>query len=234
MQKELLLLGAKKLGITLSTSALESFSLYLDELSSWNKKFNLTAITKEEEITAKHFIDSLTLTEAVSLSDQDLIDIGSGAGFPGIPLKIVFPDLKLTLIDSVKKKVDFQNHIITLLKLKDTKAVWGRAEDLAKDLRESFDIAASRAVAKLRELLEYSLPFVKVGGLFVAMKEEKIEDEVDGSANALKTLGGRIKEIKKIALPETNIVRSLVIIEKIEKTPTKYPRRAGMAGKRPL
>lgn len=234
MPEDLLISGAKKLGIELTADQIENFSLYLRELLSWNKKFNLTRITAEEDIITKHFLDSLTLVKAVPLCSQSLIDVGTGAGFPGVPLKIVCEDLNVTLLDSVKKKVDFLNYMISLLNLKKIKTIWGRAEDVIKDLRETFDIAASRAVANLRELLEYTLPFVKVGGLFIAMKEEKVEDELDESDNALKILGGKVKEVYKIAVPETQIVRSLILVEKVSQTPSKYPRRAGIPKKRPL
>ena len=234
MPEELLISGAKKLGIELTADQIKYFSLYLKELLSWNKKFNLTRITSEKDIITKHFLDSLTLIKAVPLCSQSLIDIGSGAGFPGVPLKIVCEDLDVTLLDSVKKKVDFLNHMISLLNLKKIKTIWGRAENAIKDLRETFDIATSRAVANLRELLEYTLPFVRVGGLFIAMKEEKVEDELEKASNSLKILGGKVREVYKITVPETQIVRSLIMIEKITQTLPKYPRRAGIPKKRPL
>ncbi|MFH1386710.1 MAG: 16S rRNA (guanine(527)-N(7))-methyltransferase RsmG [bacterium] len=210
------------------------FNLYLQELVSWNEKFNLTAITKPEEIKEKHFSDSLLLLQALPTlqtnksTDYSLIDIGTGAGFPGIPLKLACPGLKLTLLDSNKKKVEFLDHMIRLLGLTETQAIWGRAEDFAKENRESFDLAASRAVADLAVLSELSLPLVKVGGVFVAYKEVAIEPELVKASEAIKLLGGKLREVKKFP------ARSLVIIDKVSPTPVKFPRRVGMAKKRPL
>ncbi|MFA4906528.1 MAG: 16S rRNA (guanine(527)-N(7))-methyltransferase RsmG [Candidatus Margulisiibacteriota bacterium] len=202
--------------------------LYLAELIEWNKKFNLTSITDPEEIRKKHFEDSLLLLQAIQLTNESVADVGAGAGFPGIPLKIACPGIKLTLIDSVKKKVEFMQHMIKTLDLKDAEAVWSRAEDFAAKNRERFDLAVSRAVAKLNVLCEYCLPLIKVGGFFISYKEEKVEAEVEAAGKAIETLGGKLKEIKKFPL------RSLVIIEKAKLTPLKYPRRAGMAKKKPL
>lgn len=210
------------------------FDLYLKELLAWNKKFNLTAITDPEEIRIKHFEDSLSILQTIQLTDQTIIDVGAGAGFPGIPLKILCPKIRLTLLEATKKKVEFLKHIVSTLNLQDVKIIWGRAEEIAKDKRESFDIAVSRAVAKLNVLCEYSLPFVKLGGIFAAYKEEKIKEEIEGAKSAIETLGGKLKQIKKVKLPDSDIVRSLVIIEKISPTPHQFPRHAGMAKKRPL
>ena len=210
------------------------FELYLNELLEWNKKFNLTAITDPEEIRIKHFEDSLSLLQAIELSDQSVIDIGAGAGFPGIPLKLVRPGLKLTLIEATHKKVRFLKHLLSALELAGVDVLWGRAEELIKDRRESFDIAVARAVAKLNVLTEWCLPYVKVGGLFIAYKEEKIEAEVAEAEHAIIKLGGHLKEINKVKLPGSDIIRSLVVIEKISPTPAPYPRRPGIAIKRPL
>lgn len=212
----------------------EEFKIYLKELLEWNKKVNLTAITDPEEIRIKHFEDSLALLKVIQLTDQSIIDVGAGAGFPGLPIKIVCPEIKLTLLEATRKKAEFLKHIVETLSLKDVEIIWGRAEDIAKQKREFFDIAVSRAVAKLNVLCEYCLPFVKVGGTFAAYKEEKVEEEAEQAINAIELLGGRIKEIKKITLPNSDIVRSLVVMEKVSKTPEKYPRRAGMAKKRPI
>jgi 16S rRNA (guanine527-N7)-methyltransferase len=212
----------------------EEFKIYLEELLAWNKKFNLTAITNPEEIKIKHFQDSLTLLQAIQLTNQSVIDVGAGAGFPGIPIKIVCPEIKLTLLEATRKKVDFLKHIVSTLSLQDVEIIWGRAEDVSKEKREFFDIAVSRAVAKLSVLCEYCLPFVKVGGTFVAYKEEKMEEELEEAKNAVGILGGKFKEAKKIKLPNSDIVRTLVIIEKVSPTPAKYPRRAGMAKKKPI
>jgi 16S rRNA (guanine527-N7)-methyltransferase len=212
----------------------ELFNTYIKELLEWNKNFNLTSITDPEEIRIKHFEDSLTLLQTIQLTNQSVIDVGAGAGFPGIPLRIVCPEIKLTLLEATGKKVEFLRHIISKLNLSDVKVMKGRAEDIAKEQKEIFDIAVSRAVAKLNILCEYCLPFVKIGGLFVAFKEEKVEEEVEAAKKALEILGGKLKETKKVRLPDSDIIRSLVLIEKVSPTPAKYPRRAGMAKKRPL
>ena len=210
------------------------FDLYIKELLEWNQQFNLTTITDPKEIKIKHFEDSLAILQAVQLTNQSMIDVGTGAGFPGIPLKIKCPDIKLTLLEATKKKIEFLRYIVSKLKLESVKIICGRAEDIAKEQRGLFDIAVSRAVAKLNILCEYCLPFVKVGGLFVAYKEYQIEEEVNKAINAIQILGGKLLEIKKVRLPNSEIIRSLVIIEKVCPTPHKYPRRAGMAKKKPL
>jgi 16S rRNA (guanine527-N7)-methyltransferase len=206
----------------------ELFEIYLKELIAWNQKINLTSIIDPAEIRKKHFEDSLLLLQIILLTDESVVDVGAGAGFPGIPLKIVCPEIKLTLLEATKKKVEFLNHIIKILGLKNTEAIWTRAEDFAQKKREAFDVAVSRAVAELNVLCEYCLPLLKVGGTFAAYKEEAVEAEVKRARNAVETLGGSLKEIKKFPS------RSLVIIRKIKSTPSKYPRRAGMAKKRPL
>jgi 16S rRNA (guanine527-N7)-methyltransferase len=204
------------------------FDRYLQELLEWNKKFNLTAITSPEEIRKKHFEDSLLLLKVFSLTNQSVVDVGAGAGFPGIPLKIACPKIKLTLLEATRKKVEFLKHLIQILSLENTEAVWSRAEDYAHDHREVFELAVSRAVSKLNVLCEYCLPLLKVGGNFVAYKEVEVEGEIKEAQRAIEILGGRLKEVKKF--PE----RSLVIIDKIKETPLSYPRRAGMAKKKPL
>ncbi len=195
------------------------FDVYLHELLEWNKKFNLTAITDPAEIKLKHFEDSLSLLQTIQLTDQSLIDIGAGAGFPGIPLKIACPGIKLTLVEATRKKTEFLRHIISVLDLKDVEVLWGRAEELAKDKRESFDIAVSRAVARLNILSKWCLPYVKVGGLFIAYKGDRIEAEVKEAEKAIKKQRGAVKEIKKFQLPGSEIVHSLVLIEKISRLP---------------
>lgn len=212
----------------------KEFEIYLKELLDWNQKFNLTAITDPEEIRLKHFEDSLTLLQVFPLTDQSVIDVGSGAGFPGIPLKIACPAIKLTLLESTRKKANFLKHIVSRLSLKDTEAVWGRAEEFARQERECFDLAVSRALAEMNTLTEYCLPLVKVGGSFVAYKEEAVDEEVEKAGNAIQTLGGKLKEIRKVELPGNGAIRSLVIVNKIAPTPPHFPRRPGMAKKRPL
>jgi len=210
----------------ISTSPL--FARYLKELLAWNKKFNLTTITNPEEIRKKHFEDSLLLLKVIPLTNQTVIDVGTGAGFPGVPLKIACPKIRLTLLEATRKKVEFLKHLIKILALENTEAIWSRAEDYALNSREVFDLAVSRAVAKLNVLCEYCLPLVKVGGTFVAYKEVAVESEIEQAKKAIEILGGKLKELKKF--PE----RSLVIIDKVKETPSKYPRRAGMAKKKPL
>jgi 16S rRNA (guanine527-N7)-methyltransferase len=202
---------------------------YIDEIVAWNQKFNLTGLKTGDEIRSKLYDDSLNISKAVDLDKNiKVIDIGCGAGFPGIPLKIEYPDIELTLIDSVAKKIEFVKHVIKILELKDTEAICGRAEDIAKDYRELFDLAVSRAVAKLNTLCEYCLPFVKVGGLFIAQKGPDIGDEIRSAEFAIDTLGGNLKEKIKVASGY------IVVIEKIRSTPKDYPRRAGIPAKKPL
>ena len=202
---------------------------YINEIIEWNKKLNFTGLKTKEEIESKLYNDSLNISKAIDLSKNiKVVDIGCGAGFPGIPLKIEFPDIELTLIDSVAKKIDFVDHVIKLLDLKDTKAICGRAEDIASDHREMFDLAVSRAVAKLNTLCEYCLPFVKVGGSFIAQKGPDIEEEIGSAMSAIDVLGGSL--IDKVKVPSGH----LVVIKKIGSTPKEFPRRAGTPAKRPL
>ncbi len=210
------------------------FEIYLKELLAWNQKFNLTSITDPGEIRLKHFEDSLALLQILKLTDESVVDIGAGAGFPGIPLKIVCPDIKLTLVEATRKKVEFLKHLVAKLTLKEVAVLWGRAEEIAKNKREAFDLAVSRAVAKLNILSEYCLPFVKIGGQFIAYKEENVEAEVASAQKAIARLGGKIKAIIKVKLPNSDLTRSLVLIEKISPTPPAFPRRPGMAKKNPL
>lgn len=241
MRRELLIKSALELGIELSDREVDSFELYMRELLAWNEKMNLTAITKGDEIVLKHFIDSLLPLKAYSFEEHSIIDIGAGAGFPGIPLKIVRPGIQLTLVDSVEKKTGFLEYIVASLNLDLVDVLCGRAEDLAhhpnehgKQMREKFDMALSRAVAPLNVLAEYCLPFVKVGGAMIALKGENVQEEAEKARNAIKLLGGKLAELAKVKLPSTDIIRTIVIIEKIERTPAKYPRRPGIPKKTPL
>jgi 16S rRNA (guanine527-N7)-methyltransferase len=204
-------------------------NIYINEIVTWNQRFNLTGLKLAKDIELKLYDDSLNISKAVDLSKNiKIVDIGCGAGFPGIPLKIEYPNIELTLIDSVAKKINFVNHIIQLLEFENTRAICGRAEDIAKDLREQFDVAVSRAVAKMSVLSEYCLPFVKVGGLFIAQKGPDIDKELGSAKHAIEMLGGRLKE--KIKVPSGY----LVVIEKIKSTPKEFPRKTGVPVKNPL
>lgn len=223
------------IGIELTNSQLNAFETYYDMLIDRNKEMNLTAITEFDEVMDKHFLDSVYLFRSIELkADYKLIDIGTGAGFPGIPLKIVFPELKITLLDSLNKRVGFLNDVIDELNLNDIEAIHGRAEDIARDktYRASYDIAVSRAVANLSTLSEYCLPFVKIGGKFVSYKSGDCADEVDNAKAAIHLLGGKINKIDEFSY--SNNSRSFIVIDKVMNTSNKYPRKAGLPSKKPL
>jgi len=223
------------LNISLTSEMLDLFYEYYNLLIEKNKSVNLTAITKPEDVCLKHFFDSLSLTAFYDFTNtESIIDVGSGGGFPGIPLKIFFPEKKIVLIDSLNKRVSFLNDTIRQLDLKNIIAVHGRAEDLGhdKNYREQFDLAVSRAVSNLSTLSEYCLPFVKVGGSFVAYKSLELDNELDSSFNAIKSLGGILK--KPIYFDLDDYHRSFALIKKIESTSLKYPRKAGTPLKKPL
>jgi 16S rRNA (guanine527-N7)-methyltransferase len=227
---------AQTLGISLSEHQIQQFELLQKELLNWNAHTNLTAITEPDEIITKHFLDSLTLMPHIPPSARMLIDIGSGAGFPGLPIAIARPELHITLLDAVAKKTAFHTHIIETLSLPNVTTIHARAEELAHDsqYREQYDIATARAVAELATLCEYTLPFIKPGGICIAQKStESAHQEATQSTQALLELGGAVKEITPITIPELSD-RSLIIIEKISPTPGKYPRRSGVPSKRPL
>lgn len=227
----------KNLSIVLNDKQIQQFEQYYNILVEWNKVMNLTAITEYEEVVEKHFLDSLTIVYAINMEKiETLIDVGTGAGFPGIPLKIAFPHLKVTLLDSLNKRIKFLNEVIDLLELNDIKAIHGRAEDYAKqaEYREQYDICVSRAVANLATLSEYCLPYVKMDGLFVPYKSGEIDEELKSSEKAVSILGGKVEEVVKFQLPGTDIGRSFVKIHKIKETKKKYPRKAGMPTKEPL
>lgn len=233
--KKLLMMGAKHYGKDISEQNTSQFEIYMNLLKEWNQKINLTAIEEDREIIIKHFIDSLSILPYIPAQKMRLIDVGTGAGFPGIPLKIANPDIDVTLLDSLEKRIKFLNEIITATNISGIKAVHGRAEDMGVNpvYREKFDIAVARAVASLPVLVEYCLPFVKINGLFIAMKGNNTE-EFENSTKALDILGGKIEKIAKMVLPDTNIERNVVIIRKFRQTPTKYPRKAGKPSKDPL
>ena len=225
----------KAIGIELSDEQLEQFLTYYEMLIEKNKVMNLTAITDFDEVLEKHFEDSLSLIQAVDLEkSQEVIDLGTGAGFPGIPLKIAFPNLQITLADSLNKRILFLDDVIRELGLTGIDTVHGRAEDLAKnsDYREKFDLCVSRAVANLSTLSEYCLPFVKIGGKFISYKAGECDEEVAASKSSIFLLGGKISDIKKFELGESG--RAFVIIDKVSGTPKKYPRKAGTPSKDPL
>lgn len=226
-----------KLHIELSRHQKEQFRTYYELLVEWNKVMNLTGITQEEEVYEKHFVDSLAAAKAVDLTKTDsLADVGTGAGFPGIPLKIAFPHMQVTLLDSLNKRVQFLNCVTEKLGLKEIETVHGRAEDLAKNkaYREKFGLCVSRAVSNLSTLSEYCLPFIRVGGIFVSYKSSSADEEIRESEYAISVLGGNIERIEKFKLPETEIERAFVIIQKSRQTPAKYPRKAGTPAKDPL
>ncbi len=229
--------GAKKLGLRLTPEQLGRFQTYYDELIDWNRRLNLTRITGYEEVQVKHFLDSLAVAQAVKPTPGlRLIDIGSGAGVPGLPLKIASPQIRLTLLEATAKKADFLRHITARLGLDDVEVVAGRAEDIGRQApyREGFDLVLARGVAPLATLVELTLPFCAVGGSFVSQKKGEIDTEISRAERAISLLGGKLREVMKIDLAEFADERRLVIVSKVSPTPTKYPRRAGMPTKRPL
>ena len=230
--------GVKLLGIQLSEKQLEQFYDYFQFLVEKNKVMNLTAITEEDAVITKHFCDSLCLVKGFSDIEKtvSLIDVGTGAGFPGIPLKITFPHLKVTLLDSLNKRVRFLEEVCERLDLENVTCVHARAEDGGrnKDLREKFDLCVSRAVSNLATLSEYCLPYVKVGGNFISYKSGTVQEELQQAEKAVKILGGKIQDVVYFNLPDSEIQRSLVVIEKMKPTPGRYPRKAGTPLKEPL
>lgn len=225
----------KEIGIELTKEQINSFEVYYEMLIDRNKVMNLTAITDFDEVIDKHFLDSVYLFRSIDLkADLSVIDIGTGAGFPGIPLKIVFPNLKITLLDSLNKRVKFLNEVIDRLELKDIVAIHGRAEDIARDknYRSSFDISLSRAVANLSTLSEYCLPFVKIGGSFISYKSVKSEEEVNAAKSAIHLLGGKLNRVDEYTFADNT--RTFVIIDKVMNTSKTYPRKAGLPSKKPL
>jgi len=227
----------KELSIELTEMQIQQFLIYYEMLVEWNSFMNLTAITEYEEVMKKHFIDSISLIKAFDVSGKvSVIDVGTGAGFPGLALKIAYPELQVTLLDSLNKRVQFLNAVIEKLQLQGVVTVHGRAEDFAKpgNLRGKFDLCVSRAVANLSTLSEYCLPYVKTGGKFISYKSEKSSEEILQAENAIRILGGKVKEQVSFILPHSDIYRNLVVIEKMKDTPKQYPRKAGLPGKEPL
>lgn len=229
--------AAAKFDIKLTENQCTQFIEYYELLIEWNRFMNLTAITEFDEVCTKHFIDSISLCRVVDCTKEHaVIDIGTGAGFPAVPLKIVFPDLRITMLDSLGKRVKFLNAVIDGLGLEHIEALHGRAEDFAKPdlLREKFDICVSRAVANLTTLSEYCLPYVKKGGYFVSYKSEKISEELQSAKKAVEILGGEVYRQEEFILPYSDIYRNLFVIQKVKDTPKKYPRKAGLPSKEPL
>lgn len=226
--------NSKKISEKISNNQAEAFYKYMLLLLEWNQKMNLTAITDEKEIIYKHFIDSISINKYIKEANN-VMDIGTGAGFPGIPLKLLNKDINFVLVDSLNKRISFLEEIKKELKLEKIELIHTRVEDLAKneEYREKIDIVVSRAVANLSTLLEYMLPFVKIGGMCICMKGPNIEEEIEKSKNALEVLGGKIENIEKLILPG-NLERNIIIVKKVKKTLEKYPRKAGIPAKQPL
>ncbi|MEO2264056.1 16S rRNA (guanine(527)-N(7))-methyltransferase RsmG [Lachnospiraceae bacterium HCP28S3_F9] len=234
---QLLEIKLKELNIQINEIQKKQFDTFYSMLVEWNKVMNLTGITEYEEVIEKHFVDSLSIVNIFDLSEiNTVIDVGTGAGFPGIPLKIAFPHLKITLLDSLNKRINFLDSVIDELKLDGIYTIHGRAEDFAKkdDYRERYDLCVSRAVANLSTLSEYCLPYIRVGGMFISYKSGDVDDEVLESKKAISILGGKLDNVVKFQLPGTDINRSFIKIEKIKNTGKKYPRKAGLPSKEPL
>jgi len=249
---ELLKEGAHRLGLIIGPRQLAAFETYYRELTLWNERFNLTAISGYEEVQCKHLLDSLSCILAFPQTESSqgipdtvplqrpaqpllVIDVGSGAGFPGLPLKIMLPDVRMTLLEATAKKVTFLRHVVQELGLHDVQILHGRAEEVAQlaEHRERYDIVVARAVAALAVLLEYCLPLCRVGGRVVAQKGDDLQQEIEAAQNALHVLGGSLVDIKPVELPNLSL-RHLVVVDKISRTPLEYPRRSGVPSKRPL
>ena len=229
--------GTRALGLSLTDEQLAAFQVYQAELLAWNQKVNLTSITAPDEIVSKHFLDSLAALQfQLPASNLQLIDIGAGAGFPALPLKIARPEWRVTLLEATRKKCDFLEHVIGVLRLKHARVIWGRAETVAHEdgEREQYDLVVARAVAELATLAEYMLPFVKPQGLCVAWKGEQIETELDAARDVYGQLGGRLREVRPVQVPGIERRHHLVVMEKVSRTPKTYPRREGVPSKRPL
>lgn len=228
---------ALEMGIELTDNQLKQFEIYFHMIIEKNKVMNLTAITEKDEVIDKHFVDSLAFVKSnIKFENQRILDIGTGAGFPGIPLKIAFPDLEVVLLDSLNKRITFLNEVIDELGLKNITAIHGRAEDYAKqkEYREGFDIVVSRAVANMSTLSEYCIPYVKLNGYFMPYKSGNIEKELNQAKKAIKILGGKIQDKILFTLPETDMERSLIEIKKEKTTPKRFPRKAGLPSKEPI
>ena len=233
---ELLKTSAEKMGIELSQNQLEKFDLYKKLLLEWNEKMNLTAITDDEGIAIKHFADSISVLPLIENKNASLIDVGTGAGFPGIPLKIANDGFKVTLLDSLNKRITFLEEVKKELGITNLECIHSRAEDGGRntDLREKFDYCVSRAVARLSVLSEYCMPFVAVGGYFISLKGPDAAEELTEAQKAISVLGGKVEKVVEITIPESDLKHCAVVIKKIKSTPKVYPRKAGTAAKKPL
>ncbi len=234
--RETLKEAAEEAGFSLSEKQLEQFSQYADLLLETNRSLNLTAITDPEEVAVKHMVDSLLVYNPERFHNHTIVDVGTGAGFPGLPLKIYDPGMRVTLIDSLQKRLNFLEQVVAKLELGQVRCVHARAEDAGKDpaLREKFDVAVARAVAALPVLAEYCLPLVRVGGVFYAMKGSRYQEEVEAAHYAVEVLGGKIRTVRPVHLPGLEDQRAIITIEKVRPTPRQYPRKAGTAVKKPL
>lgn len=235
--KQQLIEGAKVLNVELTDKQADQLMRYKELLVKWNEKMNLTAITEDMEVITKHFLDCLTVQSSIDLAQvKSLVDVGTGAGFPGLVLKIAFPNVHITLIDSLNKRLKFLQHVIDELGLTGIECVHGRAEDLGKNkaYREQFEVCASRAVANLAVLSEYTLPFVKKGGYLIALKGQKLDEELAEGEKAITILGGTIDKLVDVVVPYTDLNHRIAKIKKVKETPKKYPRKAGEPTKAPL
>ena len=233
--KMLLFQYAKKLEIVLSENYVKKFYEYMLLLLEWNEKINLTSITDEKDIVLKHFVDSITICKYIP-KNAKLLDVGTGAGFPGIPVKIVRDDVEVVLLDSLNKRILFLDDVINKLNMKNIRAIHGRAEEFGrnKDFRQCFDVVTSRAVANMAVLSEYLIPFSKLGGKCVIMKGADFEEELNNSKKAIKVLGGKINSVDQFVLPASDMKRTIVVVDKVGDTPKQYPRKAGTPAKKPI
>lgn len=233
--KKALIQQCNELKIETDEKIQEQFYTYMELLIKWNENINLTAITEPKEVLQKHFIDSLTILPYIK-ENKSVIDVGTGAGFPGIPVKIAKESTKVTLLDALNKRLNFLNEVINNLGLSNIETIHSRAEEAGKNkvLRESFDIAVSRAVAPLNILVEYLLPLVKIGGKCICMKGSNVEEEINNSKKAIEVLGGKIEKVEEFTLPSSDIKRSIIVIKKVSQTPAKYPRKPGTPAKEPI
>ena len=226
---------SKKINVQLNDEQIKKYFEYMTLLLDWNEKINLTAITEMDDVILKHFIDSMTVLKYIE-NEESIIDVGTGAGFPGIPIAIMKKDVKITLLDSLNKRINFLNEVCGELKLNNVDTIHGRAEEIGKNKehREKYDIAVSRAVANMSTLSEYLLPLVRIGGKCICMKGFEIEQELEQAKFAIKELGGKIEKVEKFTLPDSDMERNIIIIKKIKETSNKYPRKAGMPSKVPI